>query len=693
MGAHSSHTKQTSPLIANHEMSIPQKIDFETTKMFFSIARIGATTNIFFGLFVIWMLYKHTSLPLLLGWYAALCAVNIANIIWITLHQNIGNNPDELKSWRKIFFFIVVVTCFMWSCVAFLFPLNSVIYQFYTIAFLLIVLFGFCFSTIADLPVSMLSITGLLVPTIIAHLYRGIYIKLNTGDDPSLNFGISFGLLILGAFLVVISFIGAKLVRKYFTLTFENIELNKKLGNINKFLEIRVKERTVELEQSLKQVTYQATHDLLTNLPNQHLLLKYLEKSIEAANTTKIPFYIACFSINEMERINDGLGHHVGDLVIKTIAERFKKIVSDYTEKHPHLHYTVALTRKDIFVVIIESSLSENNITQKTEMLFPILDVPIYVNKQIIKTTASIGISQYPQDGKDTFSLLKNADAAMLQAKKRGGNSLQFYKTELNINIAKQLQIESHLHNALKNGEFTLQYQPVIELKTEKICGAEALVRWNNPDLGTISPDSFIPLAEANGVIIPLGEWVLRTACLQVKKWHDQGFTTLRMAVNLSSKQLQQKNIIETVAAILKETGVNPDLIELELTEREAFQEEVIPMLIKFKELGLRLVIDDYGTGYSNLSNLSLPIDKLKIDKSFIKDVEKNQDSQAIVANTIDLAKRIHVTIVAEGVETKEQLAFLQKHGCDMIQGYYFSRPLNIDSFSALLMNKTPLVV
>ncbi|OAI49761.1 hypothetical protein AYO45_02145 [Gammaproteobacteria bacterium SCGC AG-212-F23] len=503
-----------------------------------------------------------------------------------------------------------------------------------------------------------------------------------------MSYSLSFVILLI--FFLTAIYIGYRLVTRFFKLSFENVILNQKLENINKFLEQRVKERTLELENSLKLVTFQATHDLLTNLPNQRLLVKYMSSAIKLAEQNQSAFMIIFLHINEIDKINDGLGHAIGDLVIKIIAQRFQD--KFHPMPYESTNYIVTLSRKDVFVILVDSIKDAENIEQYVKPIFSIFEEPIDAEKQLIKLTVSLGISLYPKDGKKVNVLLMNADAAMWHARQHGGNHYNVYRNEINADTSKQLELASGLHSALLNTEFMLHYQPFVSLETGEICGAEALVRWQHPVFGMIAPDKFIPLAEANGIILPLGEWVLRTACHQLQAWHGLGFHSLKIAVNLSARQLLQKNIIQTVTGILAESHLSPEFLELELTESEAFKRDIIPILKQLKTLGISLSIDDFGTGYSGLSNLKLiTIDKLKIDKSFVQDITANEQSRIIIANTISMARKLNITVTAEGIETLEQALFLKEHHCHLLQGYYFSRPISAEAFGELLKNHAHL--
>lgn len=669
---------------------IEHKVDFELNEMQLKMIKIGGLTNIIGGNLVPWVLYNQISLYYVFTWYAILVLVNIINIIFSFSFQYAKVTPDKIDPWLKMYHLIFMPpVCLVWGSIGVLFIATDLQHQFYILVLLFAVALSFSIGTITDIRACIISVSGILLPTIIYRLYAGIYSLHTTGQDPGLNLAISVCMLILATFMLIACFIGYRLIRRSFKLTYINVALKNELENINQFLEQRVQERTQELEDSLKVVTYQATHDLLTDLPNQRLLLDYLDSAIVSATQNAHQFAVVVLSLNELDKIIDGLGHEAGDFVIKTIAERFKKKFSMPIVKTSHtIKYTVTLSRKDVFDILINPIYKLTEMEEDVRALFSLLDEPISFEKQSLKLTASIGVSVYPKDGRNTKTLLINAGLAMFQAKKHGGNNINLYTIENNIDISKQLELESSLHNAVKNNEFILHYQPVVNLKSGKISSLEALVRWHHPKYGLIYPNKFIPLAEADGIIIPLGELVLQAASAQLKKWHTQGFQDLKVAINLSSKQLLKKNIVNRTTSILKEINLDPKYIELELTESAAFQDYTIPILKQFKNLGFGLAIDDFGTGYSGLSNLKLfAIDTIKIDKSFIDDINTNEDSKAIVINTISLAKKINVAILAEGVETKEQLAFLQEQGCDLIQGYYFSRPIPAEEVSHFLTN------
>ncbi|MDR3478491.1 MAG: EAL domain-containing protein [Gammaproteobacteria bacterium] len=667
---------------------IEKKVKFELDKSHCKVIKLGALANVTGGIFIIWILYNQTVLSHLICWYVALVFINVINTLWALYYERRDVTLAELKHWRMGLYAILVVLCLIWGSIGFVFVSTNPHYQLFIITFLQVVVLGFCFGSVVDFNASAICITLLLSPTIIFRLSLVIRAILDKQPDSDLNLAFALNLFILGAFLMAVAFIGHRLLKNFFKVSLTNVELSKRLEHMNKSLEKRVAERTAELQSSLDLVTYQATHDLLTDLPNQRLLIEYLEAAVRSADAGAHYFAVIFFTINEVEKINDGLGYQAGDLVIQTVAKRFKKLFQNHAISVGHgIQYTITLSRKDVFVILLDPILSVEEI-EKANAIFSILDQPVLTPMQAVKLTASVGISLYPRDGRDIKTLLMHADSAMSHAKQLGGNNFMIYQAENNVDLSKQLEIERNLHNAVENNEFIVLYQPVVDLKTGKICSGEALVRWNSPTLGLISPDKFIPLAEANGIIIPLGAWVLLTACRQAKEWHDKGYNTFKMAINLSAKQLQKKSIIETMEDVIRETKLEPQFIELELTESEAFKLEVMPILNQFESMGFRLSIDDFGTGYSGLSSLKLAsFETLKIDRSFIKDIETNSNNKAIVSNTITLAKKMNLKVIAEGVETKEQLQFLKEHDCDMIQGYYFSPPVTAEAFTKLLVS------
>ncbi|MCW8950287.1 MAG: EAL domain-containing protein [Sedimenticola sp.] len=434
------------------------------------------------------------------------------------------------------------------------------------------------------------------------------------------------------------------------------------------------------IKQSQERIEYLAHHDVLTGLPNRHLLNDRLEHAIQRAHRNKTRVATLFLDLDNFKSINEGLGHPVGDKVLKVAADRLDQVVREED--------TVARIAGDEFSILLEDIVDTESVAILASKILAAYASPFSIDHHELHVSASIGISLFPDDGDDVTSLVKNADAAMHQAKEKGKGCYCFYTQALTSAALERLYLENQLRKALGQDEFQLFYQPQYALNTGKLIGAEALIRWNNKELGLVSPDRFIPLAESTGLILPIGEWVLYEACRQIKSWHDAGLNLPRMGVNVAGQQVQHGDIVATVKSVLEETGLEPMYLELEITEsfimRQA--EEAISTLCALKELGVTLAIDDFGTGYSSLSYLKiLPINKLKVDRSFVKDIPNDKNSEAIVRAVIVLGKSLQLEVIAEGVETEAQEAFLKSEACDEVQGFYYSRPVPADEFTKLL--------
>ncbi len=436
-----------------------------------------------------------------------------------------------------------------------------------------------------------------------------------------------------------------------------------------------------ELEQ---QLLHQATHDILTGLPNRALLTDRMNQALSHAKRYGMYVGILVVDLDFFKEVNDTYGHKFGDLVLK---EQAKKLLNFVREND-----TVARMGGDEFVVILGSQTDEKNVIGLLNQFVELFSTPFQVEKREIIATASIGVSIYPRDGLDADTLLKNADAALYHAKELGRNRFQFYMEEFNKNIIQRTELTVALAHALQNNELSLNYQPLVDLKKGTIIGVEALLRWSHPTLGLIPPSTFIPIAEETGLITTIGEWVLRTACMQAEKWHQSSiFNSLKMSVNISSKQFRQKKFLFTLKNIIEETQLNPDCLELEITESLILGNvsEIIQKMIELKSLGIHFAIDDFGTGYSNLSYLKhFPFDTIKIDKTFIDNITTDSYSASIVQAIIGMSKNMGINVLAEGVEHKEQVDFLKKHHSNQVQGYYFSKPLSEEECTRLLTLK-----
>lgn len=425
---------------------------------------------------------------------------------------------------------------------------------------------------------------------------------------------------------------------------------------------------------------YQANHDALTGLPNRNMLNERLQQAISTAKRSHHLMALVFVDLDHFKFVNDTLGHDIGDLVLKTIAERLTSCLRDAD--------MAARPGGDEFLLILVEHENTDSISAVIRRILDMIAQPILVDAQTLHVTCSIGISLYLQDGDDAITLLKNADTAMYHAKETGRNNFQFFNAEMNLRVHERFLLEASLRQAMADDRLSLVYQPKINIATGQIIGAEALLRWNDPEMGVVPPSRFIPIAEESGLIIALGEWVLRTACSQAKSWQNAGLPAFTMAVNLSVRQFQQSNLAELVSTVLSETGLAARYLELELTESLALDDTAKFMLTltSLKALGLQLTIDDFGTGYSSLSYLkNLPLDRLKIDISFVHDMVGDKGDAAIPQIIIMLGHSLQLKVIAEGVETTAQLSLLRAQGCDEMQGNFFSEPLSIAELETLL--------
>ncbi|MFI4939367.1 MAG: EAL domain-containing protein [Burkholderiales bacterium] len=435
-----------------------------------------------------------------------------------------------------------------------------------------------------------------------------------------------------------------------------------------------------QIEDELRHL---ANHDPLTGLPNRLLLMDRLSQAIAFAHRASKHVAVLFIDIDRFKNINDSLGHDAGNDVIIEVGRRLSQNIREGD--------TVARLGGDEFVVVLSDVTQEDKAAMITQKILDALSVPMDMQGNELSPAASIGIGLFPKDGVDGPTLLKNADAAMYQAKGAGRGNFQFYAHEMNARTLDRLKLEAGLRHALERNEFVLHYQPQMNISTGEIVGVEALLRWQPPGKPMIAPNNFIPIAEETGLIVPIGEWVLRTACAQHVAWRDAGFHAGRIAVNLSARQFKQQELDKTISRILQETGCSAACLELEITESAIMEnpETATETLQKLSNMGVQLSIDDFGTGYSSLSYLKrFPIHSLKIDQSFVRDITTDADDAAIAKAVIALAHSMKLTVIAEGVETVEQLNFLREQQCDHMQGYYFSRPLAPAQFLEFLRAK-----
>ncbi|SCW80886.1 diguanylate cyclase (GGDEF) domain-containing protein [Paenibacillus tianmuensis] len=433
-------------------------------------------------------------------------------------------------------------------------------------------------------------------------------------------------------------------------------------------------------ELTVRQLTYLAYHDMLTGLPNRQKFQQSVGKSIRAAKLSGRKLSVMFIDLDRFKNVNDTFGHAFGDLLLAEAAERLKS----------GLQAGDCVSRQggDEFTVLIEDASQPQDIEKAAQKIIHLLSQPFAIDGHELRVGCSIGIAMYPQDGEDPITLMKNADTAMYQAKELGKNGYRFYKAEMNDTVIQKLVMEEWLNKALEQDEFVLYYQPQVDIFTTRMNGMEALIRWNHPRLGFISPGEFIPLAEETGLIIPIGQWVLRTACKQNKAWQLAGFPPLKMAVNISPIQFHQHDFVQVVLDALQESGLEPRYLELEITESIAMYhvDQVIQKLQTLRELGVHISMDDFGTGYSSLGYLKkFPIDKLKIAQQFVRDITVDPDDAAIVRAIMAMALSLKLNVIAEGVETEEQLSFLLDIKCREIQGYIYSKPVPANEFTDLI--------
>jgi diguanylate cyclase (GGDEF)-like protein/PAS domain S-box-containing protein len=479
----------------------------------------------------------------------------------------------------------------------------------------------------------------------------------------------------------------------------EEIEIRHKDGNLHTYLMVKFplkdkhhqtfgvctictdiserKEAEDTLREQQSRLNYMAFHDSLTGLPNRALFYDRINHGLARAKRSGNKLALMLLDLDRFKNINDSLGHDAGDLLLKAVSKRLQDNVRDMD--------TVARLGGDEFVVVLEGIQDEEDIGQVANKLLSGVSKSINISGHDIASTVSIGISMYPEDGEDTDTLLKNADIAMYKAKEAGKNNFKYYTEGMNATAVNYLLLENDLRRAIETDQLMLMYQPQIDLQTGSLLGMEALVRWNHPDRGMVSPVHFIPLAEETGLIVALGDWVLREACKQQRIWLQQGRYSNKVAVNLSPRQFRQENFPQRVAEILNMMELPAKYLELEITESSAMENagETITMMNELNAMGVSLAIDDFGTGYSSLAYLKrFPIQKLKIDRSFINDIATDQNDAAIARSIISLAHNMSLNVVAEGVEHDVQVDWLRRRGCDMAQGFYYAKPLTVEQMN-----------
>jgi diguanylate cyclase (GGDEF)-like protein len=449
---------------------------------------------------------------------------------------------------------------------------------------------------------------------------------------------------------------------------------------------------SIERKKSEKRILQLAFYDSLTGLPNQTSYRDRLQQVIAHARRYNRIAAVLFLDLDNFKRINDTLGHRAGDHLLKLVSERLNGTIrsSDSLSRNrlDKFQSTVARQGGDEFTLILTEIRNPEDAAKVAHRLVSKLSEPYKLEGYEVFITVSIGIAIFPVDGEDIDSILMNADAAMYHAKKQGKNNFQFYRLTMNERAMERLNLENDLRKALERDELLLHFQPKVGIESGKVVGMEALIRWQHPEIGMVSPAEFIPMAEETGLIVPIGEWVLQAACAQINAWQAQGLAPIPVSVNISSQQFQHQELLITIGRLLESSGIPPERLMLEITESVIMQntDSTFDILNTLTAMGLRLLIDDFGTGYSSLSYLKrLPVFAIKIDRSFINDIATNPDDAAIIKAIIAMAQNLKLKVVAEGVETEEQLAFLRDEQCDVMQGYLFSRPLPAEEASKLL--------
>lgn len=692
------------------QVEVKLKASLELTDEQFKLLKVGCIINILGGILIAWVLLLDNSIQrdLIQSWLALFSSINILSFVFAVAYHKYCRFVSQVNKWRIAYRFVIGIVSLAWSSMYFLFEPVTPLAQFCLIFGVFAASSAIAFGTAVDFMASIISIVCLLGIIILWKFYLTIaHLFLYQSNFDLLVIWQAFGFMIYAFFLVRGSWDYYKLYKESVTKKLVNLTLKEEIGvqkaiveeqkieleKTNEILDQKVKERTKELESALQEVTYLATYDNLTKLPNHSKLLDYIKDNMREALLNNTRFGIVCFTIKDLNSIVDRYGYSVANKVVEVIAARLKlKTVELSTAQN--LEYKIAISRRDDFFILI-SPLNETEIGEKVSDLFTILKTPIVIDSNQFKPDAYIGLCFYPEHGETPDELLANAEAAISSAKSsvHAQNQIALYKSELGETFRYRLQLSHDLKDALIHHEFFLEYQPVVDILKNKVVGVEALVRWKHPKFGLIAPGTFIELAEQNGLIVPLGEWVLYKACLDMQRLHEAGFNDLWVAVNLSAIQIKSANLMNAVRQALSETRLKPEYLELELTETADFShdEQVVSTFRDFKGMGIRLSIDDFGTKNSNLDHVkAFTVDKIKIDGTFIRALETDSNSRVIVNYCIDLAQKLRLAILAECVENENQLNYLKDKRCYLIQGFYFSKPLDKEKLLVFLQEHVP---
>jgi diguanylate cyclase (GGDEF)-like protein len=680
--------------MSSYEQStILKKLAFVLTDKNFHLLRNASSVSLVTALIPVWAFFKTVDHSLLFSWLAAMTTVHLTCIALVNYYKYKHPSVEAIGPWKNVVRAAVLLSTATWGSMGVLLVPDTAVGQNFVLFFLIIISSSVAIGTSVDFLTSSIGIICSLAPFIGWQLHAGIV------EGSSMHIYAGIILILYALFLNIVSYISYQMMKKSVELSFTNIALagklnitNARLKDLNAELEDRVALRTQELNTALHTVTYQATHDIITTLPNQNWLLDYLTTLIGNAQQKNFTFAIACLAINNMDNITDRYGYLANDVIIKEVGERLQAVLE---KEGQTLNYKISIARRDVFVIVIEE-IGKMEIRQAIDPVFEAFKKPFELERNHVKEKeqlfVSLGVSVYPQDGTTAEDLLIKADSTVFYIKKQYEHNYEHHYEPYNKAIAENVQYNVQLRKsmqvAIDRDEFYICYQPLVDISTGAVASTEALIRWVHPTEGQVSPAKIVKVAEDYNLIIPLGEWVLRKACVQNHYWYMLGLTNI-VSVNLSAKQLERGDIVKTVTQILKETGLPPELLDLELTETEAFQDDVVTVINSLRDLGVSLTIDDYGQGFSNLSNLKkFDFNKIKIDMEFIKNLPHDVNSQIIVTSSIKMAKALGIKVVAEGVETQEQFDFLKKQGCDLIQGYLLFKPILADEITEVLLKQ-----
>ena len=630
-------------LSALEKLRITNEIKEDLVDHWYKAALTGVIIGFIASTVILALFYHQVSIYLISLWIGGFFLTLIIITVVDFLFKRIRTKYSA-KTWNIALSMLVIICTMFWGSTVLFNPTN-LIEQFILLAFLFMTAGAFSMTTVGLFQVCVIAVSCILLPVAVWMFSMGSFYYIIGG----------FSVLIYLAFLLGMNYRSTKWL-------IHSLELSKMLASF----------------------THQANYDLVTDLPNQRLLTQYIEETLAKTKESGKNFALVSFGINRLDVFNNSLGYQAGDLVINSVAKRLETELIELS-RFDDKERILTKPRPDAFVLLIYP-VEQEEIEREINYLFLALDKPFHLGNRESRLTASVGITIFPKDSGAPEKLISNTYAAMFDAKSKGGNQIAFYKSTMTSNAPLLLELESDLDVALQKKELELYYQPLVDLQTKSISGVEALVRWNHTTRGLISPINFIPLAEETGLILPMGEWILEQAMYQTSIWHMQGFKDLKVAVNLSPKQLRQGNLIASIDKVLKTTKLDPHFLELELTETAMLDESLSPLIKEISDRGISLSIDDFGTGYSGLSYLKyFHVHKIKIDKSFIDDVVNSSDGAVIVTATLAMAKELGIQTLAEGVESRDQMEFLLDRGCQYIQGYYFSKPLTAQALEELL--------